>query len=349
MDILRVNPLTDPIWQQLIDTHPHSSLFHSPVWIGVLNETYGFETEAYVQVDAAGRPVAGIPFCRILDIRGQRIVSLPFSDFCDPLVETQEQWEALTAAPMAEKSQVVVRCLHNDVPLQDKRFQVVKQAMWHGKDLEADIDTLWEGLEASARRAVRKAEREGVTVRIASDKEGLREFFRLHFQIRKYKYGLLAQPYRFFENLWDRLLAAQQGALMLAEYQGQVIASVMFLEWQDTLVYKFSASDQNFLNQRGTDLLIWEGIRYGQSRGRKRLDFGLSDLDQDGLIRYKRKYSSEEKLISFLSHTPAEEMATVPQQQARELLPGLTRLFTDESVPDSLTEQAGDMLYRFFA
>ena len=36
------------------------------------------------------------------------------------------------------------------------------------------------------------------------------------------------------------------------------------------------------------------------------------------------------------------------QQQIRGLLPHLTDLFTDRSVPDSVTEKAGDLLYRFF-
>jgi hypothetical protein len=31
-----------------------------------------------------------------------------------------------------------------------------------------------------------------------------------------------------------------------------------------------------------------------------------------------------------------------------ELLPKLTALFTDQTVPDSITEKAGDILYRFF-
>lgn len=348
MNVVCVNPITDRSWQRLVDSHPRSSLFHSPAWLSVLHETYGFEVIAYVQIDHTGEPIAGIPFCRISDIRGQRTVSLPFSDFCDPLIDTAEQWHALTAAPMATETQVIVRCLHNDIPLNDDRFQVVNRAVWHGMSLDNDIDSLWSGIEGSARRAIRKAQRADVRVRLAEDDETLKAFFDLHLRIRKYKYGLLAQPFRFFENIWRRLIVAQQGTLMVAEHQGDIIAGVIFLRWKDTLIYKFSASDQNALNLRGTDLLIWEGIRHGQTQGCHQLDFGLSDLDQDGLIRYKRKFSSEEKTISFLS-TSAQHVPTPAQQQARELLPGLTRLFTDESVPDHLTSEAGDLLYQFFA
>ena len=77
------------------------------------------------------------------------------------------------------------------------------------------------------------------------------------------------------------------------------------------------------------------------------MDFGLSDWEQEGLVRYKRKFTSEEKTISFLSYMPAGERSQ-QEQQGRVLLSRLTDLFTDESVPDPVTYKAGELLYRFF-
>jgi hypothetical protein len=75
MKIIGVNSQTDPLWQTLVEK-PNSSVFHSPRWVQVLNETYRLEVLAYVGLDDAGIPQAGIPFCRICDIRGDRIVPL---------------------------------------------------------------------------------------------------------------------------------------------------------------------------------------------------------------------------------------------------------------------------------
>ena len=94
--------------------------------------------------------------------------------------------------------------------------------------------------------------------------------------------------------------------------------------------------------------MLWEGIKYAKTHGFKFLDFGLSDLDQEGLLRYKRQFATEEKRIYFLRHRPSE-VQTIQEQQIRRLLPALTNLFTDEQMPDNLTEQAGEVLYRFFA
>ena len=86
LNLVCVDPRHDPLWRKLVDQAP-SSIFHSPDWIQVLSETYGWETRAHVLLDDQGEPMAGMPFCRVADMLGERIVALPFSDFCDPLAK----------------------------------------------------------------------------------------------------------------------------------------------------------------------------------------------------------------------------------------------------------------------
>lgn len=346
MTIQCINPETDPLWQALLARY-ETRVFHSPRWIQVLNQTYGFEVQANVLLDDAGAPQAGLSFCRIDDMRGKRIAVMPFSDYCDPLAHTAAQWQTLVAPLLAESCPVTVRCLQNELPLQDGRFTAYYQAKWHGLDLRPDEETLWSQLHSAARRAIRKAEKSGVTVRLARDEADLRAFFNMHLHIRKYRYQLLAQPYRFFEEIWRQFVETEQGTILLAEQEDTIIGGIFFLEWQDGLYYKFNASLTDQRTVRPNDLMMWEGIKYGRSRGLAHMDFGLSDSDQDGLIRYKRKFASAEKEISFLRHVP--DLPPDPRaQQIGGLLPRLTDLFTDESVPDAVTESAGDLLYRFF-
>jgi CelD/BcsL family acetyltransferase involved in cellulose biosynthesis len=346
MDIVCIDPRTDVLWRKLVEEH-ESDAFHSPGWLRALGDTYDFDVRAYVLVDEAGQPVAGIPFGRIADIRGQRIVTLPFSDYCDPLVGKVEHWQRLIEPLLQEHSPFTIRCVHSSLPLEDERFTLVNKAHWHGMDLRPDLDALWSGLDSSARRAIRKAEKLGVVVHRAQEESTLRAFFEMHLGIRKYKYRLLAQPYRFFENIWRHCIQDGHGALLVAAYEGNLIGGALFLEWKDRLYYKFNASIQAELAVRPNDLVIWRGIQYGKAQGHTFLDFGLSDWDQDGLVRYKRKFATEEKTISFLRCSP--NGGPTPQvQQVVTLLPQIIQLFTDEAVPDQVTEKAGDVLYQFF-
>jgi CelD/BcsL family acetyltransferase involved in cellulose biosynthesis len=345
--IVCVDPRTDPLWQRLVAQYP-SDVFHSPAWLGILTDTYGWEARAYVLVDGTGEPTAGIPFYRITDIMGTRIVAVPFSDYCDPLVSDEDGWRRLSDELLAEQCAVTLRCLRNHLPLADERFTLVKQARWHGIDLKPDLDTLWHGLDSAGRGPITKAQRDGVVVHIAQGKQELRAFFDLHLGTRKNKYHLLAQPYAFFEGIWRHFMDAQHGVLLAAVHQGEIIGATLYLEWKDTLYYKANASASSGLLHRPNDLLLWEGMKYGKAKGYAYLDLGLSDWDQEGLIRYKRKYASDEKVISFLQHVPDGQGPSRQEQQIRALLPQLTALFTDSSVPDPVTEKAGEILYRFF-
>jgi hypothetical protein len=313
----------------------------------VLTDTYDFDVRALVMLDRAGAPRAGIAYCQIEDMMDARIASLPFSDFCDPLVNDPADWNCLIDRLLAEGCSITLHCLHNSVPLHDERFAFHNRAKWHSVDLQPDLDSIWNGLVSSARRAIKKAQRDGVVVRIAQRKEELRAFFELHLRLRKYKYHLLAQPYQFFENIWEQFIEKQNGALMIAVYRGEVIGGVMFLEWQDKLYYKFNASDPAYVSLRPNDLVVWEGIKYGQSKGYTYLDFGRTDWDHESLLRYKRKFAAAEKTISSLRYTP-NGTPSQKEKQMRHLLPQLTDLLVDGSVPDGVTEKAGEILYRFF-
>lgn len=346
MNLICVDPETDRHWAKLVQANK-SSLFHSPQWIRVLNQTYDYGVRAYVLMDAQGEPLAGLPFCRIEDICGERIITLPFSDTCEPITAGREQLEPLVRHLIAEECPITLRSLSSSSLSGDPRFTTYNRAHWHMLDLSAELPHLWQQIDGSARRAIKKAEASGLKVRAANSLDDLRTYFEMHLKVRKYKYHLLAQPSRFFEGLWHEFIENGGGQLMLAELDGQVIGGSFFLQHKDTLYYKFNASLQDSQEFRPNDLLIWEAMRFGKSKGCTRLDLGLTDWDQDGLVRYKRKFASEEKTILFLRYTPNGQPGP-RERQIRLLLSQLTSLYTDESVPDTITERAGDILYRFF-
>lgn len=345
MTLQCVDPRSHPGWSRLVDRMP-SDVFHSPAWLSVLADTYGWTPCAQVLFDEGGEPRAGLPFCRISDMLGNRIVTLPFSDYCDPLVIDLDSWRTLADELIAAGDPMIVRCLHCSVPLADPRFSLYKRAKWHEIDLTPDLDALWAGLDAAPRRAVRHSQRDGVSVRWAAGTD-LRAFFAMHLAIRKYKYGMLAQPFSFFENIWRHFAERGQGFLLLATFGDRIVGGVMLLRWKDTLYYKFNASAYADQSHRPNDLMVWESIKHGKALGCSRFDFGLSDWDQEGLLRFKRKFGATEKTISFLRHDGNHDAAAYARE-ARDLLGDMTRIFVDPLVPDSVTERAGADLYRFF-
>jgi CelD/BcsL family acetyltransferase involved in cellulose biosynthesis len=343
----QVDPRTDAGWD-LLARSDLGSLFSSPPWIRAVSATYNFEPRARVIDDNAGRPVAGLAYVELDDLRGERLSSLPFCDRVDPIVHTVEQWRALVDPLLVRRLPFSMRCLEAKAPLEDDRLQVAGEAAWHLTDLSGGEEAVFAGFHPQARQNVRSAQRRGVDVTITSSLGDVREFHRLHRTLRKDKYRLLAQPLELFERIWEEF--APRGAIVvaLAHHGADVIAGALYLRWGDVLYYKFGASLGERLRVRPNELLAWEAMRWGMSQGCRRFDWGLSDLDQPGLVAYKRKLATEEGRIVTLRYQPSDHHDPRADEAGR-LLGAMTALLTRDDVPPEITQSAGALLYRYFA
>ena len=180
---------------------------------------------------------------------------------------------------------------------------------------------------------------------LTADLDAVVAFHRLHVQLRKHKYRLLAQPLDLFERIWKAFAPADAVRTALALVDGQPVAGALYLVWQDTVYYKFGASRPEFLPLRPNDALHWQLIRWAHDRGLRALDWGLSDLDQPGLCAYKRKWASAEGRIRTLN---AGGPPVGRSEEVEQTLRVVTDLFTDPNVPDAVAMRAGSALYRLF-
>jgi CelD/BcsL family acetyltransferase involved in cellulose biosynthesis len=346
--VVAADPLTDSRWRELAEG-PRASLFTSRPWIAAVCGTYRFVPEARIALDASGAAVGGLVWVPVDDARGSRLLSLPFCDRADPLVPDLSTWNAVSEsvisnAATAGNPPFTLRCLDDSPAVADERLRVVGEAAWHGTPVDADPDNLRGRIAPQARRNLATAARSGVKVDVRDDLDAVRAMHRLHVRLRKAKYRLLAQPVAFFERIWSEFAPEGGCVTLLARVDEQVIAGAIFLQWAGVLYYKFGASASEHLRLRPNDAIYWAAIRYAAERGLRLVDWGLSDRDQPGLVAYKRKWASVER--SLLTLRAGEPVA---KQRALDAELGeLTRLLTDETVPDELTERAGAVLYHYF-
>ena len=103
MPVERIDPLYDPRWAAFLERHPEASVFHTPPWLSALARTYGYEPVVYGQVQK-GELASGTVFCRVRSwLTGSRLVSLPFSDHCQPLVSDFEDLEEMLSAVQTDR------------------------------------------------------------------------------------------------------------------------------------------------------------------------------------------------------------------------------------------------------
>jgi hypothetical protein len=80
-----VNPLEYHGWDDLLLSQKGYSIFHSSHWARVLHDSYGYKPLYFMLTDQ-GRLSALVPLMEVESVlTGKRGVSLPFTDYCEPL------------------------------------------------------------------------------------------------------------------------------------------------------------------------------------------------------------------------------------------------------------------------
>lgn len=340
--LVAIDPRSDRRWQTI---SAGGSVFTSPPWIRAVCDCYGFSPQARITVDGEGKPSNGFAWVHINDLRGDRLVSLPFSDRAEPIVSDRAAWPSLIEDPLNAKVPLTIRCLDGAAPTSDPLFVRTGEAAWHGTALAAPLEELHRSLHSSTRRAVATARRRGVDVLPLTGIDGVRTFHEMHLRLRKRKYRLLAQPVEFFERIWEEFSGSDGIVTLLAYADGNPIAGGVLLAWCDTVYLKFAASVPEALSLMPNYAVYWNAIQWAAERGFRLVDWGLSDLDQPGLVAYKRKWATLESRIVTL-RTREHDGST--SSESGPLLGGLTTLLTEETVPDAITARAGSLLYRYF-
>ncbi len=299
-----IDPLHDAEWDRLALSHSDAGFFHSSAWAKVLSKTYGHRP-AYLRISQGTELAALVPMMEVRSLlTGRRGVSLPFTDFCAPLLFC-EQSANLVMETLTELSRQR-KWKHFEVrggPARHALAMPSSTFYGHELDLRQSEETLFAGFTNSVRRAIRKAEKSDVKVEITRTREAILAFYRLHVQTRR-KHGLPPQPISFFLNIYEEVIARDMGFVVLAKSGNRPVAAAMYFQSGKKAVYKFGASDETLLEARGNNLAMWTAIKHLASTGAESLHFGRTSMDNDGLRRFKLGWGTKESPIQYFRFDP---------------------------------------------
>jgi CelD/BcsL family acetyltransferase involved in cellulose biosynthesis len=324
--------LGDPRWRKFVRGEPEATAFHHPAWAELLEDCYGYRPFVLAATDEGGGLVAGLP---VMEVR-RRWVALPFTDVCPPLGGGADfAVELDTVRREARVAQLEVRAA-----LVGPGVHTTTSAVVHTLALSPDPDEVFARFRD--KRTFRQAERAGVAVRRGEAARDLTDtFYGLHVRTRR-RLGVPVQPRRFFELLWDRLDREGLGFVLVAAFGGEPVAAAVFLAMNQTVTYKFGASDPQFLGLRPNNLLFWSAIRWGCEHGYRRFDFGRSDLANEGLRRFKRGFGASEEPLPY--STLADRAPHAPSGRLERAAGSVIR-----RSPPWVCRGIGELLYKYAA
>jgi CelD/BcsL family acetyltransferase involved in cellulose biosynthesis len=333
--------VADPRWLDFVSGHDNALPYHHPAWAELLAECYGFRTFALAVVDAGGRISAGLPVAEVgVPFRGRRWVSLPFTDFLPPLAEDDDALGRLVEEVSSQRKRAGIRAVELRAEVNLPGVHPVAESFAHVLRLQADPQAVFGTFKRSqVQGAIQKAEREGVKVRHAETSRDLTHlFFALHAETRR-RHGIPVQPRRFFELLWTRIVEPGLGYVLLAEVDGRTIAGAVFLAWNGTVVYKYSAARREDSRYRPTNLIIWTAIREACEQRGQTFDFGRTDASNEGLRAFKRGWGTEERPLIY---TAIGDEAPASSERSSRLLEVIIR-----RSPTFVARSLGTIFYRY--
>jgi lipid II:glycine glycyltransferase (peptidoglycan interpeptide bridge formation enzyme) len=169
----------------------------------------------------------------------------------------------------------------------------------HYLNLEKGSDELYRRFrKKGVQYCIKKAAKSGVVFSRSVDLTGLMTFYDLHLMTRK-KLGVPTQPKRYFRKLFQDIINRGMGFVMLAYFDGRAIAGGVFLHYKKNLIYKYGASDPDYVHLYGNHGLLWEVIQWGCRNGFHVLDWGRTDEKNEGLRNFKLGWGTEEKRLSY--------------------------------------------------
>ncbi len=336
------NPLETADWDDRLMEFPTATLFHTTAWARVLVDSYGFQP-AYLTGETPDGARAMLPVVEIkTPLLGKKAVSLPFSDFCPPLLQgniepRQVLDETLCLARQRKWRTVQLRGLGQaGLPESDHFWQ-------HDIPLLPSQEAMLASFPSSTRRNLNKAQREGVTIRDTLSLETLNAYYGLHCQTRK-RLGVPPQPVSFFTSIYNHVLNRGLGNILLAFQGERPLAGAIFFHFGKSSLYKFGASDYAFQDLRANNLLIWSALQLYRQRGFEVLSLGRTDMEDSGLRRFKNTWSPIESVLAY--HTYNLERETFETERPHAASVGRK---VCQNLPIPVLKFAGRLLYKYTA
>jgi serine/alanine adding enzyme len=295
-------------WREYINSCPSATIYHLPEWSEVLESSFGYRPYHLMAKNTDGKLEGVLPLVFVdSSLTRGRLVSLPFSYLCGPVAETSDGLNSLLEKAKALCDRLGSRYLEIKVMKTENDRNSDRCYRPHGFEVSEQFstfilelchpDTVWKKLDPkSVRWAVGKAKRDGVVVRRAQSIEDIRRFYRLNLKTKR-RIGVPGHPEHLFLNMFKIL--GEKCALYLADFNKETIAGIIILKFNNTVLYGYGASDDNYRAHQPNSLLVWTAIEDSCREGYRYFDFGRTSPAETSLTSFKKHWGTEEKVLSY--------------------------------------------------
>ncbi|MCL5019791.1 MAG: GNAT family N-acetyltransferase [Patescibacteria group bacterium] len=297
MDIKLLEENDRATYNLFVENHPDGTIYHTSEWTQVHVQSLGFTSYCILAVEN-NRLQGAIPFLSSRNVFGRKLVSVPIGHLCKPLYGCEKDLTQMLdySVRLAEE----LHCKGATIKAGDRLpvpgfYERDEQFVLSELPLSS-VTELWKNVKDPVKRAIKKAKKSGIKIYDGQNSEDWRAFYEVYCETKRFQ-GIPAYPFRFFQTVQDMFSPTNRVRLILAGFEGKVLAGVILLYYKDRVYYSFGASTKNqaVLQMRPNQALFWEVIKEASENGYKVFDFGFSHKSNIGLIRFKSQWGARER------------------------------------------------------
>jgi hypothetical protein len=303
-------------WDALLERVPWAVPQQAFGFGRALSGCFGYLQPDYRVFESHGRVVAGLPLVRFAPGGPFRAIhSLSFDITAGPLIdperlEDRELLEALAGevddAAARERAFEARLSIPATAPAALHRFLSGdrSQSQTHPCpviDLTGSLAEVERGYDPAVRRALRRAQREGVSVEVGADLANVLRAYPF-YAARMREIGAVVKPWRFVEAL----VAERIGVPMVAWQGGRPVGFLILLVAPGVAVFWISGCDPGLARARPMNALLGAAVRWAHARGVRRFSLGESH-GRAGLARFKQGWgpAGEHNTVIVRVYRPA--------------------------------------------
>ncbi|MEE9391293.1 MAG: GNAT family N-acetyltransferase [Planctomycetota bacterium] len=303
-----------PAWDEVVNSSPDAWFFHSFDEQVLLEEAWPGETFSFV-VEVEGRTVAVCPLQRwrydpgvlhstLMGTGGpaladdltandrQAVLEFTFGVLRNMVGHDRIRQVSISLPPGSRTCRASWN--HGLNPLSAQGFQDVSTTT-SVIDLSRGLDEILANLHPSYRHDIRRAEKSGLTVELATKPSDLDAYYALHEETY-HRTGVEPHPRAYFESIFKHFVSCGRAHWFMAKHEGSIIGAANIAHANDWSMYWTGAYSQDALHLRAGKLLQWEAIKWAHGKGLAFHETGevfpLADpkSKEAGLTLFKRRF-----------------------------------------------------------
>ena len=175
-------------------------------------------------------------------------------------------------------------------------------------DLHKSEDEIMANMRQRLRRALRKAEKNQITIETSTNPEAIKEFYQIELQTAK-RHSFYAFSEDFLTKQFAAFAKGKEAVLYIAKKDGEILAENFMIFYGNEASYHYGVSSELGTKYSGAPLLHMQAMRDARKRGISRYNFwGIVDEEDTkhrfyGVSVFKRGFG-----VSELKYLPAHDL-----------------------------------------